>query len=335
MYWIEFLISAAIIIFAGIQLTTFADKLSDQLRFGKVWVGIVLLGLVTSLPEALTSFVAIVQIQANDLAIGNLLGSNNFNPILIVVMDVIYRNGSVTNAITPNKSHKYSAVFAILLVLVVIVEISVGLKYAIFRLGPISLGNLCIILGYFGAMRFLSSVDMQNVETSSPVSPMTTNPQEMSLTKIGIGLGVSALLVVVGAIWLANSADQISAQTGLGRTFVGSIFLAFVTSLPEMVVSISALKLGSFDLAVGNIFGSNMTNIFILSISSLIYQENAILATVSETHILTAGLSIILTFIAAYGIYAKNKKTILGLGWDSIAMILFFIVGNGLLYQLR
>ena len=136
-------------------------------------------------------------------------------------------------------------------------------------------------------------------------------------------------------MWLAGSADVIAEQTGLGRTFFGGVFLAFITSLPEMVVSLSALRLNSLDLAIGNIFGSNMTNMFILFICSLFHRGGPILGTVSSAHVITAMLGIVLTYVAISGIYVKNKKTVFGLGWDSLVMAFFFIVGTGILYKLR
>jgi len=136
-------------------------------------------------------------------------------------------------------------------------------------------------------------------------------------------------------MWLAKSADAIAQQTGLGGTFFGSIFLAFVTSLPELVVSLSALRLGSLDLAIGNIFGSNMTNMFILFFCSLFHRGGPILGAVSKVHVITAALSILLTYVAVKGIFDRNKKTVFGLGWDSLIMIFFFVAGTGILYTLR
>ena len=113
MCWIQFIISSVFIVFSGIKLTKYADIISDRLGWGKVWIGVLLLGLVTSLPEAITSFASIVYLQADNLAIGNLLGSNTFNPMIIVVLDILYRGGSVTNAVKTNRSHDISAVFAV------------------------------------------------------------------------------------------------------------------------------------------------------------------------------------------------------------------------------
>jgi len=333
MVWLKFIISAVVIIFAGIRLTTDADVLSEKLQLGKVWVGIILLGLVTSLPEAVTSLVSVIYLRADNLAIGNLLGSNNFNPMLIVVMDVMYRQGSVTNAISPNASHTTSARFAILLVAIVIVDILINTIFPSAHIGLRSAGSILIALCYFIGMRQLALLGTGQ-SVSTPISPQTAR-QDVSMVRISLSLAFSAFLVIVGAVLLAQSADIIAQQTGLGGTFFGSIFLAFVTSLPEMVVSLAALKLGSLDLAVGNIFGSNMTNMFIVFICGLFHRNGPILGAVSKVQIITAVLSILLTYVAIKGICTRDKKTIFGLGIDSLIMIFLFIVGTSILYQLR
>lgn len=332
MHWLEFLISAGIIIFAGIRLTIYADKLSDELQLGKVWVGIILLGLATSLPEAITSLASIVSLGANNLAVGNLLGSNNFNPMFIVVMDVMCRQGT-TGTIQPNSSHKVSACFAILLSGIVIVDIIFNVPVLNFRGMSLSAGSLMIAICYFVGMRKLALLSTgQSVITPNSGKPVWQNA---TMIRIWTQLLINAVLVIVGAIWLARSADIIAQQTGLGGTFFGSIFLAFVTSLPELVVSLSAVRLGSLDLAIGNIFGSNMTNIFIVFICSLFYRGAPLLGSVSKVHVITATLSILLTYVAVKGILIRNKKTVFGLSWNSLIMIFLFFIGTGILYKLR
>ncbi len=333
MYWIEFFISAAIIIFAGMRITVCADKIGDELKLGKVWIGIILLGIATSLPEAITSLTAIISLQANDLAIGNLLGSNNFNPMLIVVLDVFYRQGSVTNAVQPKESHKVSANFAMALALLVVFDIMFNGAFPSFHIGPFSVGTTLIAVFYFYGMRRLWKIGAEPAVISSEEGESVK--KSLSIRWTWVQFAVSAALLVAGAMLLTKSADTIALKTGLGRTFVGSIFLAIVTSLPEMVVSFSALKLGELDLAIGNIFGSNVANLFILFICSLFHPASPILAAVSPTHMFTAVLSILLVHVAIRGICTRNKKTILGIGWDSMAMIFLFVVGTGFLYSVR
>ena len=88
---------------------------------------------------------------------------------------------------------------------------------------------------------------------------------------------VSAALVVGAAIWLANSGDRIAETMGLEASFVGTQFLAFSTSLPELATSFAAVRLGAPDLAIGNILGSNVFNMgFILFLDDVAFTDGAI-----------------------------------------------------------
>ncbi|MCA9408394.1 MAG: hypothetical protein KC733_06875 [Candidatus Omnitrophica bacterium] len=333
MYWIEFIISAVVIVLAGIRLTVYADKLCEQLSLGKVWIGIVLLGIVTSLPEAITCIVSIVSLKANNLAIGNLVGSNNFNPMLLVMMDLFYRKGAITNDIAPNRSHNLSALFAEILSLIVIFEIYYSSRNSLIMIGPISAGSGVILILYFIFMRFLAGVN----STENPVGVVDkalSVDHKNHLIKIWINLVLCALVVVIGAIWLAKSSDVIAEKSGLGRTFVGSTLLAMVTSLPEMVVSLSAMRLGSLDLAIGNIFGSNMTNLFILAICDVVYPAAGVLQTVSSVHAVTLSASVVLMGSIILGMHMRKRK-ILFMGWDSWLMTAIFLSVTGFLYAVR
>jgi len=331
--WILFFISAAVIVAAGTRLTIDADHLSDALNLGKAWIGVILLGVVTSLPEAVVSLTSVISLNAVDLAAGNLLGSNNINPMVIVVMDLMYRQGSLTNALEPDRSHKASSGFAILLISLVIVDILLSVPVVTVPGGQLSAAMALVAICYLYGMRQLaragSGRSMVSVSPGQSASEIKAGPALWSR------LIVSAGLVVAGAIWLAHSSEVIARQTGLGETFFGSIFLAVVTSLPEIVVSVSALRLGSVDLAIGNIFGSTMTNIFILFLCGLFHRGGPIMGAVSKAHVFTAGLSIVLTAIAVNGIFTRNKKAYLGIGSDSWAMIVLFLTGMIILYQIR
>ncbi|MBZ0165724.1 MAG: hypothetical protein K8I00_02880 [Candidatus Omnitrophica bacterium] len=330
MYWIQFLLSSAVIVLAGVHLTKQADRLSEQMNLGKAWVGILLLGLITSLPEAITCIVAVGSLNADDLAVGNLLGSNNFNPMLIVLMDLVFRKQSITNEVNPRGSIKTSGVFVLLLTSIVILEI---LFPQLPHWGPLSFGGVILVATYLFGMQRIGMLSSREHLTDNLI-PHPDN-QKGSLARTWINVMISAVVVVAAAMLLANSADIIAEKTGLGRTFVGSIFLAIVTSLPEMVVTLSALKMGSLDLAVGNIFGSNMTNVFFVFLCSLFNPEGPVLNDVSPTHILTAVASMLLVIIAMIGIAKKGKRRFGPLGWDTWTMTGVFFSGSYLLYLLR
>lgn len=333
MLYLQFLISSGLIVAAGIRLTTRADTLSDRLQLGKVWIGIVLLGIVTSSPEAITSLTAVISLHAKDLAIGNMIGSNNFNLMLIVLMDAIYRQGSVTNKIGYNRSNATPAVFAMLLTLIVLGEIYFISKGFLLKVGHISLGSLLILGFYILGIRLSKQFSRQDHLIVSKAEGDSRS--KVSLARIYCELMLSAVVVVLSAIWLTNTAEAIAHVSGLGRTFVGTIFLALATSLPEMVVTLSALKIGVLDLAIGNIFGSNIINMFILFLCDLCYRQGALFSSVSRMHMMTAALSIVLTIIVLLGLRNNTKRTIWRFGWDSCLMLLLFGCGLTILYHFK
>ncbi len=331
MYWLQFLVSSVVIIVAGIHVTHYADRLSAQLNLGKAVVGVVLLGFITSLPEAITCIVAVKSLGADDLAVGNLLGSNNFNPLLIVLMDMVYRRGSVTNDVIPRGSLLYSAGMAVVMTVVAILEIAFNDHVSA---GVFSPGGVMIVGLYIFGMRRIADLSAAEVRAI----PQLEEPQEpVKGTVLGtlIHIFLGAIVVVGSAMVLARAADMIAESTGLGRTFVGSIFLAIVTSLPEVVVTLSAMKMGSFDLAVGNIFGSNMTNLLIIVVCTFFNPEGPVLMDVTNTHILTAIISILLVVIAVKGIQTKGKRIFGGLAWDTWTMLGVWLAGTTILYWLR
>jgi len=332
--FLQFLVSAAIIVLAGIKLTAYADLFSDRLKLGKVWVGVFLLGFVTSLPEAVASLTAVVSLGANNLAIGNMVGSNNFNILLFVLLDLFAREGAVTNLIKYNRNHMLPVLFSVFLTLVVIAEILFSAKAAMPVFWGVSLGSLIILVGYFQGIKKIKETKGAMVKGEGRIE--REEKKDISFLRISFMLFVSAFFVVLGAMWLAGICEQIARVTGLGQTFVGSVFLAIATSLPEMVVTISALKLGSLDMALGNIFGSNMTNVLIVFLCDLFYRKGAILATVSKSHVITALLSVLLTGVIILGMKDnKKKRNVFGLGWDTSLLSVLFVFGMGILFLFR
>jgi cation:H+ antiporter len=121
----------------------------------------------------------------------------------------------------------------------------------------------------------------------------------------------------------------------LGQTFVGNIFIAFSTSLPEVVVSVSAVKMDAVDLAIGNLFGSNIFNIFILALDDLFFIKGPILSFVQTSHTVSALSAITMTAIAIIGLTYRTEKKRLFLAWDSIGIVLVYVVNLMLLYMMR
>jgi cation:H+ antiporter len=144
--------------------------------------------------------------------------------------------------------------------------------------------------------------------------------------KAYIFYGIAALFIIGSATWLSYIGDEIAEVTGLGATLVGSLFLALTTSLPEVVVSVAALRLGAVDMAVGNIFGSNLFNMCIIIPVDDLFYRGPILSVVSQSHIFTALIGVLMTCVVIIAlVYRTERKTLIGVSWDAIALIILFL----------
>ena len=334
--WLQFSISALIIIVSGARLCRYANIISEKVNLSKIWIGLILLGIVTSLPELVTSLALSINLGAFDLALGDLLGSNNFNLLIIVVLDFLYKTGSITNQAGLNRSHIFSASWLLVLSAIVLLSIIANSQIKIFTVSNIGIGSILIAVVYIIAIRLISGLKKEKpyLEVASHKAESSTY-KEATLAKACLGFFIASIFVVTSGIWLANIGVGIVQLTGWKETFVGAIFLAMVTSFPELVVSISAFRLGSIDMAFGNIFGSNMINLFVIPIIDIIYRKGAILSLLSQSQIITATLMVFVTCVIIIGFLRRRKKTFFNLGWDTSIVLAAYFFGNYMLFRLK
>ena len=145
---------------------------------------------------------------------------------------------------------------------------------------------------------------------------------------------IHALVVIGAALALPHFAEEIAIASGLGATFIGTLLLAASTSLPEVAVSVSALRMGSLDMAVGNLLGSNLFNIFILAMDDLVYPKGSLLDDASETHIVSVFSTIIMSAIVIVGLTFRGSRKRFVLAWDTLLILVVYIVNMILLYDL-
>jgi len=145
----------------------------------------------------------------------------------------------------------------------------------------------------------------------------------------------TALLLAsgIGLIVLCDALVERRLQVGavsfvLGESVVGSIGVALVTSLPELVVCLAAVKLGAFDMALGNIFGSNIFNMVLLPLAHFVRPGRAFWSEALPAHGLVLVGAMALTCIIATGIRRRSEAAVLRMGWDGV---LVTIIGAGIL----
>ena len=138
--------------------------------------------------------------------------------------------------------------------------------------------------------------------------------------------------LVAGAA-LPFVAKALAVEMGWHQSFVGTLFVAFVTSLPEMVVTVAALKLGAVDMAIGNLFGSNLFNIAILAIDDILYVRGPLFDSVSATHAISAFSAIMMTGVAIVGLlYRPRTRVLKTVGWVSIFLFTVYLINSYILY---
>ena len=137
---------------------------------------------------------------------------------------------------------------------------------------------------------------------------------------------LSALVVAAAGVWLPVAGAQLADALQWNRSFIGTLFIALTTSLPELAVTLSAIKLRALDMAVGNLLGSNLFNVVIIAIDDVAYRQGALLAHVSPLHAVTALSAVVMTGLAMIGLFYRPQSRVLRtVGWVSIALAAVYL----------
>jgi cation:H+ antiporter len=334
MSWLCFAASAAVIIIAGTKLSRFGDQIAEFTGLGRLWIGVVLMAAATSLPEVFTTMSA-AWIDAPDLAAGDLFGAGLTNMLTLGLIDLLHRQKRVWQQAA--LGHTLTAALA--MVLTGLAAFFVLLDVDVTHIG-VGLGSLSLFILYVLGMRLVfRQEDMERRRRDQEALVEGTVAKQDAgisrrdeLRRAVIGFCVGALVLLIAAPFLAWSADRIAEETGITATFIGTSLVAITTSLPELVVSIAAVRLGAFDLAVGNLFGSNAFNMAAFFFADLAYREGSLLGNISSAHALTALWSILMMNIGLMGIIYRAERRFMLIEPDSLLMIVAYVLGLWLLF---
>ena len=329
--WIGFIICTSIIFYSGSKLSKYGDILAEKTGLGRTWIGVVLMASVTSLPELVTGISSVTYAGVPDIAVGDIFGSCVFNMLILALLDATYRMMPISAR--AHQGNVLSASFGVLLISVAAAGLYLGNRILPFGwIGPYSLLFTVI---YFFAIKLVFSYEKRQISAYVKEKAIELKYKDIQTKTVVINYGINAIIVIIAATFLPTIGERIAETTGLGQTFVGNIFIAVSTSLPEVVVSIAAVKMDALDLAIGNLFGSNIFNILILAIDDFFFMKGPILSFVNPNHIISALSAIAMTTIAIVGLTYRAEKKKLFLAWDSIGILLVYIFNLMLLYTLR
>ncbi len=328
---ILFLFTAAVIAVAGTKLTRTADQLADLTGLGEALFGALFLGAVTSLSGIMTSVVAAFN-DHPELAVSNAIGGIAAQTVFLSIADITYSRGNLEHAAASFANLMYG-VLLIGLLSVVLVGFS-GPDLTVFHVHPLS---ILIVLGYLAGSALISSArekpmwqPRMTFETVKDI-PDQSNIRELSLSRVVLKFAVLALIVVVAGYAVAKSGIVIAVETGLSESLVGTLFTAVATSLPELIVSIAAVRRNALTLAVGNIIGGNTFDVLFVAFSDMAYSRGSIFHAITQKQVFIAGLTMLMVSALILGLLHREQKGIGKIGWESFLIILLYIFGNAFL----
>ncbi len=321
MVWIKFIFSAAVIVFTAIKLAEFSDIIAVRTRLSGMFIGTLLLAGATSLPELLSAVNALAQGLPN-MAAGSMFGSSMFNMFALAILDLINQNARILRRVAMN--HAMTASLANLMTGMAVFFILANLPA---RLGWVGVDSLLIIIVYVGGIRLI-----QGNAPAPPPAAEITDPKIPTLKKAGLGFLAAAGVLVFITPLLVGSASEIAESTGISAGFIGATLLAVVTSLPEMVTTIAAVRFGAYDLAVGNLFGSNIFNMFALGLTDFFLLEGRFLGAIDPAFAMVGMLALLLTGLGLIGNMARVERRLFFLEVDAALILAGYIAGMWFLY---
>jgi cation:H+ antiporter len=332
MVWLYFGLCAAIILFAGSRASEIAEAIAEKSGLGKNWIAMVLLAVIASSSQLIASVSSVTVHDLPELAVGALVGSSMFNMLVIGMLDLFSKRKPVSNMV--QNGHILSAGFGIILLGLVAIDIMFGKHLPsltlLHQMDPIT---LAIVPIYLIAMRLVFKFESSRAtEPHGEELPHVQNEPHSSWTKLISRFLLSGLLIVSASSYLPTLAEQIQAQTGWGEGFIGLSFIAITTCLPEIGVSTSAARRGSFDIAVGSLLGSNLCYIVILAICDFCYLKEPLLRHVSSQNALAAMCAIISMAIVIIGLTYRAEKKLRFMAGDAAALVLTYLFANFLLF---
>jgi cation:H+ antiporter len=327
--WLPFALCVGLIGLAGPELCRSGDVIAEKTGLSGSWIGLVLLASVTSLPELVIGATSVTIAGTPDIAIGDVFGSCVFNLLMLAVLDFLQRGESVYRR--ARLGHVVSAGFGVILIGIAGMGLLMHGRGITLNIGRVGSYTPVILLLYGLAMRVVFTYEREHRDEHA--EEMTDRHPRMTLRRAALRYAVGAVVIVVTGTWLPFVAGRLAAVMGWQASFVGTLFVAGATSLPELVVTISAVRIGALDMAIANLLGSNLFDMAIVAIDDLLYAGGPILSRVSPIHAVSAMSATVMSGIVIVGLlYRPRVRIFRTVGWVSLGLLLIYLLNSYVLY---
>ena len=301
MIYLIYVVLAVAVVIVSDKAGKYVDLLDKKTSLSGAFIGGVMLSAVTSLPELFTSISATLFLDKPELCMGNILGSDLFNLQILAVLMIVYFKSFAKASVA--KSHIFVSLSVILIYISLALNMLGIVSFDIipgFRI--VSVTSIIIIILYTLGIKQMAN-ENQDEDDSEDDSPLTLKQviTRFILTSIGI---------IAISIALTYATDEIATRLHLGEGLAGAIFLGIATSLPELASTVALFRIKNYNIAIGNIIGSNIFNFIILAVADLVYFGSHSVYDFSDPkniNLLVFGLASMLIFV--FMAKFKNKAT--------------------------
>ncbi len=331
-----FLGSAAAIWAAGVVLSRAVDSVDARIGLGQALGGLILLGVVTSLPEIAITISAAASGHL-EVAIGNLLGGIAVQTVVLAMLDV-----GMKRTQRPLSATAGSLVLALEASTVVAVVTLALLGTQLPRsasLGGLSPASVVILAAWLIGLLAVRHANREpgweaHAPQASPGRPTRSHPHpdaedpyaKRSNAWVGAVFALCALVTLCAGVAIEESGSTLAGRAGLGGAVFGATFLAAATALPELSTGLAAVRAGNHQLAMSDIFGGNAFMPVLFVVADLVSGTPA-LPSAQGTDVWLAGLGVLVSAIYAAGVILRPRRNRLRMGLDSRLVIAVYVIG--------
>ncbi|SOE17145.1 cation:H+ antiporter [Hoeflea halophila] len=320
-------LAGLVILVSGYRMTGLSDQIADRTGLGEALVGAALLGAATSMSGTVVSLTSALDGRAS-LAFSNGIGGIAAQTAFLAVADMIYRRANLEHA-AADLANVFQAGLLLLLLTVPLMAFTAP-EIAVWGIHPASIALFIIyVLGMRATARLREEPMWHPVTTPDTRADRPEDDREAEKSAYSLVLPFLALLVLMAlAGWsVARIAAEISDRLELSDTVVGATMTAVLTSLPELVTTLVAVRRGALQLAVGGIIGGNTFDTLFLTLSDIGYRDGSLYHAITADDLFWLTVAMLMTAILSLGLIYRERR---GIGWESTGLLVVYIGALGL-----
>jgi len=322
-----FIIAAAVIAFYGIRMTHVARDIAMHTGMGDAVMGAVFIGASTSL-SGITASITAASVGYAPMAVSNSLGGIAAQTLFLAFADIAYRRANLEHAAATAENLMMTA-FLLTLLSIHLVALSIP-EIEIFSVHPASIILIGAYLFGIYILRRTHKMPMwypRKTRDTKLEKEVSKRSGKKALTGLWVNFVKYSAIVAIAGWVLAQTGIHIVQYTGLSEGIVGGLFTAISTSLPELVVAITAVRMGALSLAVGDIVGGNAFDTLFIAFSDIAFREGSIYASVTGVEAFWLGITILMTSILMMGLLHRERHGFANIGLESLLLLIVYIFG--------